>query len=300
MKPLQEYLQFLTTSVTQNLYWVWSNLSIFSSPLVILDVLIVAVIFYYVYQLFKHSKAFNILIGIAMLGIIAVLSQVLQLKAFSWLLSNAITVLVVAIPIVFQPEIRNFLDRLGRSSMSVRTFWSVGKGQSEHLIQELFDALLWCKQEKTGALLVFERLSRLDAYFEGAIMLHAQISKELICSIFQKQSPLHDGAVVLRGDSIIAAACTMPLSEKALKNHGLRHQAAQGVSDFTDALALVVSEETGSLAKCSRGRITEDLTDSQLLSILRKFYYVSEKKLSFIDSVRAVLQNFSTTDSSRY
>jgi len=292
MGSLQEYLQFIEKTFSQNFYWVWTNLSIFSSPLVLIDTLIVAIIFYYTYRLLKNSKAFNILLGIAILGTIALVSQVLQLKAFSWLLVNAITILVVAIPIVFQPEIRNMLDRLGRSSMAIRSFWSIEQEKSDLIVNAIYRACTLFKQKKIGALLVFERLSKLDMYTEQAVHLQASITSQLLYAIFQKQSPLHDGAVIIRGDKLLVAGCSLPLSERTLSLHGLRHQAALGISEVSDASTIVVSEETGMISKISKGKIQENISDPQLLHALRKIYYVPERKMSVIESLGTILKNF--------
>lgn len=235
-------------------------------PASLFDILIIAAIIYWVLLLFRGTTAMSLLRGIALVSVgVLLVSRVLNLAAVNWLVSNAVTGLIIAIPIIFQPEIRRALERVGRTGV-----WALGgRSPYEEVIDTVITASLRLAQKRHGALLVLERDTGLEEYIDTGITMDAAPSVELLEGLFYPKSPLHDGAVILRGDRIIAAACTLPLSQNSLPTSlGLRHRAAVGVTEHSDAVSVVVSEETGDISVAANGRLLRQLDDSQLRAVL--------------------------------
>lgn len=224
----------------------WTNL---------LDVGLVAVIFYALLRLFRGTQAVQLMRGILVIALgIAVINQTVELTAFNWLLRNSGTVILVAIPVIFQPEIRRALERVGRTTLFTRR----GNGATTQLlINEVVKAVEELSRRKHGALIVFESATGLAEYVDSGITLDAEVSSELLTTIFWPNTALHDGAVIVRGDRIAAASCVLPLTQQELADTqmGTRHRAAIGISEQLDALTIVVSEETGTISAARRGRI---------------------------------------------
>ncbi len=222
----------------------------------ILDILLVAILLYQIYRLVKGTVAINIFIGVAAIFLIWKLVQALQMEVLSLILGNFIGVGVIALVIVFQQEIRRFLLVIGSTNFtSKRLFlkqlkWLRDESDQEVPLHEIVQACKEMSHAKTGALMVIERKSKLGFYSDTGTKIDGQISTPLLLTIFKKNSPLHDGAVVIQGQKILAAACILPLTEKANvpTRFGLRHRAAMGLAEKTDGLALVVSEETGDVS----------------------------------------------------
>ncbi len=250
------------TSLLQRLDW-----------LSVLDILLVATVFFALLALVRGTQAVVLLRGVILLVIIiAVLTSFLRLSAFSWLLRNTLPALLLAVPVVFQPELRRALERLGRAS----SFSMFGAREPEGLavVHTLATAAERLSGLRLGGLIVIEREAGLQEYVDTGIRLDALVSAELLVQIFHVNTPLHDGAVILRGGRIAAAACVMPLSTSTGldKQMGLRHRAAVGVSEVSDAVAVVVSEETGSISVAHNGRIIRRLDANRLKNILLAFY----------------------------
>ena len=204
---------------------------------------------------------------------VVVLSGALRLRAISWLLRAMLPALLLAFPVIFQPEIRRALDRLGRAGT-----WLNFYKRDENIaaiVEVLVVACMEMSGLQQGALIVIERTGGLQEFVDGGVKLDAALSVALLKQIFHKDTPLHDGAVVLRGDRVAAAACVLPLAVSARVTNlrfGLRHRAALGISELGDAVAVVVSEETGSVSIVHNGLIDNDLSASELRAGLLMHY----------------------------
>ena len=230
------------------------------------DILLIAAIFYWVLLLARGTTAMNLLRGFAILLIAAfVLARLFDLRVLNYLLRNSLIGLAVAVPIVFQPELRRALERLGRSGVRA---W-LGRPGYETLIDVITDAARDLAERRHGALMVLERDTGLEDYIDSGVRVDATPSAELLEGIFFPRSPLHDGAVILRENRVVAAACTLPLSEDSFGGRvGLRHRAALGITERTDAISVVVSEETGDIAVASNGRLVPRLDEARLRATL--------------------------------
>lgn len=238
-----------------------------------LDIILVALVFFVLFQMVRGTQAVQLLRGVIILAvIILLLSNALKLPAFSWLVRTAIPALLVALPVIFQPELRRALERLGRAG----SFLGNHSRQSatETAIMETVAACQRLAERKHGALIIFERETGLQDYVETGVQLNAEISSELLQTVFFPNTLLHDGAVIVRGDRIVAAACILPLTSGFLADRrlGLRHRAAIGVTEETDAIAVVVSEERGSVSIAHNGRMIRRLDAQRLEAVLRAFY----------------------------
>ena len=201
----------------------------------------------------------------------AVVSQMTELTAFNWLLNQSMNVILVAIPVIFQPELRRALERVGRSAPLLgRRTDNTG---TQRVISEVVKAVEQMAQRKQGALIVFEGATGLGEVTDRGVLVNAEVTAELLTTIFFPNTALHDGAVVLRGERIIAASCVLPLTERELVDNqmGTRHRAALGMTEQSDALTVVVSEETGTISVARNGRILR-IESGILRSILSDFY----------------------------
>lgn len=254
--------------VTDDISNFYYGLTITKNPFVILDILIIAVIIYWGYFLIKETRAIRILYGIGILGIIMILGQVLHLVALNWMLNKMVTVILVAIPVVFQPELRSALERLGRTNI-VGSYPSLGKNELNLVIKDLMDSIKILSKNKTGALIVLVQKTGLKDIIDTGKPINAQLTSPLLLTIFTHNSPLHDGAVIVNGNKIVAAKCMLPLSEDEFSfNVGTRHRAAVGLSSQTDAIVLVVSEETGSISISYNGQLYRDLVLKEFEDVL--------------------------------
>lgn len=237
----------------------------------VLDILLVTAVIYSALILIRGTRAVQVLrgfIGLALL--IALLSSIIELPAFGWLVGRAIPTLLLAIPVIFQPELRRALEQLGRTGRYLRFF---RRPEESQVVAVLKPACLRLSQRRHGAIIVFERDTGLQEYIDTGIKLNAEPSPELFLTIFNKTTELHDGAVIIRNDKIAAAACVMPLSTSSLSDRqmGLRHRAALGISEVSDAVTVVVSEETGQISIAHNGRIIRRQDPSRLDTILNAF-----------------------------
>ena len=230
------------------------------------DILLIAAIFYWMLMLIRGTTAMTLLRGAAILIIAAViLAQTLDLKVLDFIIRNSFAGLLVGILVVFQPEIRRALERLGRAGLRA---WA-GRPLYDETIAAVSDAALRLAERRHGALMVLERDTGLQDYIDTGVRVDAAPSAELLEGIFYPNSPLHDGAVILRQDRVMAAACTLPLSENSRAGHvGTRHRAALGISERTDAVSVVVSEQTGDISVASEGRMVSRLDETRLRATL--------------------------------
>lgn len=235
-----------------------------------LDILIVAFLIYQSFLLIRGTRAIQILQGVGILVAIMFLARHIQLMTIYWLLHYAMVGVVVALPIVFQPELRRALEQLGRGGVVVSSLARLAREDLTKLVDELVWTTSILSQTKTGALIVVERETGLEDLIERGTRVEGEASSKLLLSIFLPKSPLHDGAVVIRGKRVMAAGCYLPLSDNPSFDMrlGTRHRAAVGVTEETDALSLVVSEESGGIALAYRGKLTRDLTEETLKKML--------------------------------
>jgi len=241
-------------------------------PSAILDILLVAIILYWIYAFLRETRAMRILYGILLLALVFILARLLNLTAINYILRYVLTIIAVAIPVVFQPELRNGLEKLGRSKfIGVSGLARLGINEREELLRLIAQTVQIFSRNKVGALLVIARRSGLKEFIQTGVPLNARISKELLLNIFAPNTPLHDGAVIISNNKIVAAACTLPLSEGEYDYKiGTRHRAAIGLTSQTDALVVVVSEETGNISLSTDGVLRQDLTPNELATELDK------------------------------
>ena len=242
----------------------------------IIDVLLVAYLMYQVYILIRGTVAMNIFIGILSFYLLWIIVRALQMQLLGSILGQIIGVGVIAMIIVFQQEIRRFLIFIGNQYFS-RNRLSLEKvipinitPQPKVKIKSIIKAVINMAKSKTGALVVIARKSELTVYAETGDSLNAETSSRLIESIFNKESPLHDGALIINGDRIVAARCVLPISENLNlpPNYGMRHRAALGLSENTDALTIIVSEQTGKVSIAESGKLLTDVGAKELMSKL--------------------------------
>jgi diadenylate cyclase len=238
----------------------------------VLDILIVTLIIYAILVLVRGTRADQILQGLAIVLLVGILiSSVLHLTLLGWLLRNSIPAILIALPVIFQPELRRLLEYLGRSSRVVNLPGaSISRG-TERTVEEICQAVTVLKERRhPGALICIERSTGLQDYAATGVRLEGLVSAELLLSIFYPNSPLHDGAAIIRGDRVVAARVVLPLSE-AVGEHaelGTRHRAALGLSEQTDAVVVVVSEQTGKVSLAEHGRLVQNVSDERLRRVL--------------------------------
>jgi diadenylate cyclase len=231
------------------------------TPIAVVDILIVALLIYQFLQIVRGRRAAHILTGIVIMALVYVGAIFLHLELLRAVLAYVTPYAPFAFIVVFQSEIRRLLSRIGR-----RRLFSLGRLQRREFVDELVLALKQLSEEKTGALVVLERDVGLRTFIESGIMLDAYLSRDLLLAIFQRGSALHDGAVIVQKDRVAAAACFLPLSVRPMLAHkmGTRHRAAIGVTEESDCLSLIVSEETGKISAAAFGEIEMDITPKRL------------------------------------
>lgn len=237
----------------------------------VLDVAIVFVFVYYLLVLIRGTRAVQLLLGVLVLVVIYGLAVLLQLTLTKLVLQAGLAVAAFAIVIVFQPELRRALGRLGQLGPLNRLLAPSDEEEVDRMVDELTRAALLISGARHGALIVVERGTGLQDYTETGVAVNGTLSAELLASIFMVRSPLHDGAVIVRGSQILAAACLLPLEdtqERASHRYGMRHRAALSISSQTDAIVLVVSEETQAISIASSGRIIGGLDEERLRRVL--------------------------------
>ena len=235
----------------------------------ILDILAVSYIFYKSYMLIKETRAEQLLKGIIFLIILIPISKLLNLEVLSWILSNTITIGVLSFIIIFQPEIRRALEHIGRSAFNERHL-TEDEHTMEKIINEIITAVDNLSKTKTGALIVIERATRLGETISTGVKIDAIVSSQLLENIFVVNTPLHDGATIIRSDRIISAGCFLPLTtnKNVDKSLGTRHRSAIGISENSDAIVVVVSEETGTISLAVNGSLTRNYDKDKLRDIL--------------------------------
>lgn len=250
--------------------WVLTRLDLESLP----DILLVSLIFYGLLFLMRGTPAIQLLRGIVVLVVgIALAATLFSLTAFNWLIRNALPALLVAVPVIFQPELRRALERIGRGGVLLGRRTSPDETALK-IMRNISRAVQTLSERRHGAIIVLERDTGLQEYVETGVPINGELSAELLSSIFEPKGALHDGAVILREDRVVAANCVLPVSQsyRLERRLGLRHRAAVGITEETDALAIVVSEETGTISLARHGRMIRHLDDARLRKLLQLFY----------------------------
>ncbi len=257
----------------------WERLNPARHPANILDILIVMLLFWLLIDVIQGTRAVQLLRGVAVLVIFALLAgSFLPLQTLRWVIENALRpALFVAIPVLFQPELRRALESLGRTGVLSRRPFALPDDEQRDAINVLVRAAQQLSQRQTGALMVIERRTGLQEYADRGVITDARLSILLLLNIFFINSPLHDMAVIIRNGRILAANVVLPLSENILSSsrYGTRHRAALGISEQSDAVALVVSEETGSISVATDGRMVRHLNETRLRKLLAELLDVT-------------------------
>ncbi len=257
----------------------------------VLDLLLVTLIIFSILRLLRDTQAVVLLRGVLLLiALIGLLTSLEVLPAFSWLVRTTLPALLLAIPVIFAPEIRRALERLGRAGAFLGTQANSARGVSaiQVMIRAVVEACARLADRRHGALIVLQRYDNLNDYVRTGVPLEAHLTPELLLQIFYPNTPLHDGAVIVSGNRIAAAACVMPLSPSGVLSHsperqmGLRHRAALGISEVSDAVAVVVSEETGSISLMYGGRIIRCPDAHRLESVLHALFGSLERKRGLV------------------
>lgn len=242
----------------------------------VFDVLIVTVLFYYILLWLQGTRAVPLVRGLLVIFLFFFAGRLLGLHALNWIFDKFIAVIAIMMIVVFQPELRRTLERFGRGK--IMGFSATSRGT--YYVRSIVRAVEQLAELKYGGLLVLERFSGLNEYLESGVRLDAYVSAEVILSIFDPRSPLHDGAIIIQNERILAASCLLPLSESRLldKRLGTRHRAGVGISELSDALVIIVSEKTGIISLAENGYLTRYLTRDQLEEQLFSLYKVEKVK----------------------
>ncbi len=251
----------------------------------LLDIILVTAIFYSLLILLRDTEAMVLLRGVLFIVLLlGLFTTFVDLPAFSWLISTILPALVFAIPVIFAPEIRRALERLGRAGNV--SFLTRRRNIAEEALKAMLDAItqasMRLSERHHGALIVLQRMQGLGEYIETGVPLHAEVTPELLLQIFYPNTPLHDGAVIIIDSEVVAASCVMPLSASGVLNRspertmGLRHRAALGISEVSDAIAIVVSEETGGISIAHDGKMIRRLNMERLQNTLHAFFQPTE------------------------
>ena len=257
-------------------YFMWLTLPAFKITDV-LEILILAFLIYNIIRWIKYTRAWTLFKGLLVLLAFSIFAAIMQFDVILWIIRNTISVGIIALVILFQPELRRALEDLGKRNLFPKLINFSGSDDndrfSDRTIEELVKASYELARNKTGALIVIEKNSSLIEYEKSGIPVDAIVSSQLLINIFEHNTPLHDGAVIMRGDRIVSATCYLPLSANMSlsKELGTRHRAAVGVSEVTDSLTIIVSEETGRVSLAQDGKIIRNVDGGKLKSELVKF-----------------------------
>lgn len=256
----------------------------------VVDIALVTLIFFLLLRFLRGTQAMVLLRGaISLVVFLAIINLLVDLPAFNWLVTTALPALIVGIPVIFAPEIRKGLERIGRAGTFVPTSDDKGDQQIKKSIEVIVEACGRLSQRKHGALIILRRFDNLDEFIETGVRLNALMSPEMLLQIFYPNTPLHDGAVFVDKMNIIAGACVLPLSNSGIlsatadRQMGTRHRAAMGISEQTDAIAVVVSEETGSVSIAHAGKMIRRLDPERLGNILNAFFHPEQIGANFFE-----------------
>lgn len=275
------------TEFLNNLFFIFQRVSWLS----VLDIMLVTLIFFVLLYSLRDTQAMALLRGMIMLIVaITLITSLVELPAFSWFARNALPAMLLALPVIFAPEIRRTLERIGRAGTFVPVTARSADIALEETIHAVVGAAARLSARKHGALIVMQRLDHLDEYIQTGVQLNAKITPELLLQIFYPNTPLHDGGAIIVDSKVAAASCVLPLSASGILNRtperqmGLRHRASLGITEVSDAIAVVVSEETGAISIAHSGRMLRRLDPDRLENILTAFFRPSstEQRLGFL------------------
>ena len=263
----------------------------------IIDVIEILLISVFVYQFMvwiKYTRAYTLLKGLLVIGAFLLIAYIFKMNTILWIVSKLASALITAVIVIFQPELRKVVEQLGQKRIMASIIpFDVGKEVQERFndrtINELIKACYDMGEAKTGALIVIEQTNHLDEYVRTGITVDAVLSSQLLINIFEHNTPLHDGAVVMRGNRIVAATCYLPLSDnmELSKQLGTRHRAGVGISEVSDSVTIIVSEETGQVSVAQNGRLLRNISSSQLREVLEK---AQNKKIVDNNKLRQLLK----------
>ena len=247
-----------------------------------IDIAIVSFILYKVISFIRETRAQQLVRGIIVLVAAFLLSSALNLYLLNWLLRSIVTMGIFALVVLFQPELRRGLEQIGRRNLMLNQFRSIDKDNAIAIVNEIVTAIDDFSSSRTGALICFERQTMLNDIIETGAVVDAAISARLLGNLFYEGSPLHDGAVIIRGDRIHAAACVLPLTEKKTigRNLGTRHRAGVGITEVSDALVLIVSEETGVISIAENGNLRRFVDLKTVEKLLLDVYLTEDESLA--------------------
>ncbi|WP_296255460.1 diadenylate cyclase CdaA [uncultured Ezakiella sp.] len=254
----------------------------------VIDILIIAFIVYQLYELVKQTRAEQLAKGLVILLVVTKLSEWFKLYTLRWLLNWLLGAGLIAIVVIFQPEIRRAFESIGRSKIIGKRFGTNSDNQYDGVIEEIVQACNSLSRQKIGALIVFQRQTGFEDIIETGTKIDGLVSMGLLINIFIPNTPLHDGAVIVDRDIVKAAACFLPITDnnRLSKELGTRHRAALGISERSDCMVIVVSEETGGISCCENGEIARYLDEETLRKKLREVYDPKEEKLGFIAKIK--------------
>ena len=261
----------------------------------VIDIIIVAIILYELLLLTRHTRGSALLKGLFFLLMITLLSSMLGFVSLSWLMRAILQNGAVVLVILFQPEFRKALEKMGRSKIFGKSGRQNTDDERDRLVEEIIQTAVDLSKRRVGALIVFEQKTGLEDYIETGTRLEAEISAPLLENIFEPNTPLHDGAVIIRDDRIMAAACILPLAEASglSRELGTRHRAGVGISETTDAIVLIVSEETGIVSTAKDGTLTRPMTVDGLRDLLNELY--AEKRSWLASSIQYLKKGMGDT-----
>jgi diadenylate cyclase len=266
---------YLVTNFLNDLLFIFQRLDWLS----VVDILLVTLIFFILLYTLRDTQALVLLRGVLFLVILlALLTSLVDLPAFSWLIQSTLPALLLAIPVIFAPEIRRGLERIGRAGTFMTPGGKASNQETLDTIGAIVSASARLSARQHGALIVLQRLDSLEEYNDTGVRMNAKITPEILLQIFYPNTPLHDGAAIIGHNRLLAASCVMPLSASGIltrspeRQMGLRHRAALGISEVSDAIAVVVSEETGSISIAHSGRMIRRLDPERLENILTAFF----------------------------
>ncbi len=298
MEAVMEWLREFAKNILRTLSLLTFRDSFIESLVNIIDILFVAVLFYYVFKFIRSRRAFKLAIGVAVFLLILAVTQMLEMHAAQFLLANVFQIGLVTVIVVFQPELRSALEVIGGETVMAPFKRSRDVSETTAMIDVVADAVSDLSDSKTGALIVIERTTLLGDHIITGTVINADVEKELIKNIFFNKAPMHDGAMIIRGNRIHAAGCLLPLTTRTdlIKDLGMRHRAAIGLSENSDAIVIVCSEETGIISYVENGEISRNFTPTMLKAQLRSKLVgdEDEKKHTLRRTVRNVTDRIKT------
>ena len=257
----------------------------------VLEIILVAMIFYKAYRMLEGTRAITLVKGIFILSVFYTICRVLDLSLLSWMFERIVAWSFVTIPILFQPELRRALERIGEGELFFHAHGTLNEEEAKIVTEELIDALMKLSETKTGALIVVEQKMQLNDIGSTGVQIDAKITTEFLLNVFIVNTPLHDGAAIIRGKRLLSAGCVLPLTYRRdlSKEFGTRHRAAIGLSEQCDALILVVSEETGIISVAQNGKLRRNLNAEKLKKILLPAFVKTSAEGEFLKMIAKIL-----------